>query len=134
VIIAPDDADEPTLYTIAQFVVPKLACQLVDLGVIEREAAASGVERPRIEQNTKGAGAGKVRLTCRVMMVYHLLLAWGDLSEGKRPLRVPGDERERAIEALRLACESGVAAIAEATSRQHRKIPLGESGYLATDG
>jgi hypothetical protein len=77
-----------------------LPSRLIDTGAIEREVAAAGMERPRIEQNTNGAGAGKVRLTCRVAMVFQLLIAWGDLLEGHRQLRVPADERGRAIEAL----------------------------------
>lgn len=129
-IARPDDGDDVLLYTIAQFVVPKLATTLVDVGAIEREAAAAGMERPRIEVNAKGAGAGRVRLTCRVTMIFQLLIAWGDLLEGHRLLRVPNDEREGALEALRLACDAGEAAVREAKARLIRSIPLGQSGYV----
>jgi hypothetical protein len=82
----------------------------------------------RVEQNVKGAGAGKVRLTCRVTMILHLRVVWS-LADGHKPLSVPPDERERAIGALQPACEAGLAAVAEAKTRTTRVIPLGESGY-----
>jgi hypothetical protein len=129
-IIAPDDADDVLLFTIAQFVVPRLAIGFIDVGAIEREAAAGGMERPRIEINAKGAGAGKVRLTCRVAMIFHLLIAWGDLLEGKRPLFVPSGDRASALEALRVACSAAEAAVVEAKARPIRSISLGENGYV----
>ena len=48
----------------------------------------------------------------------------------RAPLKVPTDERGPAIDALKLACEQGVAAVRAAKDRGNRKIPLGDSGYI----
>jgi hypothetical protein len=71
--------DSPILYETAQFVVTRAAGDAIDVEQLVREAAAAGVIRPRLEMNTKNAGGGSVRITCRVIMALRLTEKWTEI-------------------------------------------------------
>ncbi len=113
-----------TSHLVAQFVVPRIAADAVDVPTLAREAAAAGVEWTRIEMNTRGAGAGKIRLTCNVAMAERLIATWSRLAE-----EVPANEYGIKLRAgLGLAVAAGTAACDDA--RNPRRPSLGESGYI----
>jgi hypothetical protein len=72
--------DSPILYETSQFVVPRAAGEAIDVAQLVREAADAGVLRPRLEMNTRNAGGGNVRITCRVIMAVRLTEKWTELA------------------------------------------------------
>lgn len=94
--------DSPILYETAQFVVPRAAGNAIDVAQLVREAADAGVLRPRLEMNTKNAGGGNVRITCRVIMALRLTEKWTEIA-----VAAPRTE-----EGVRLAAECAIAVAA----------------------
>ncbi len=94
--------DSPILYEAAQFVILRAAAAAIDVDQLLREAADAGVIRPRLEMNTKNAGGGNVRITCRVIMALRLTEKWTEIA-----IAAPRTE-----EGARLAAECALAVAA----------------------
>jgi hypothetical protein len=107
---------------IAQFTIPKAAFAAANVAAIERQARAEGVERPRIEADTKNAG-GKVRLTCRLPMVDRItaaITAASALAERKHDAALFAD--------LSIALAAALKEREQALNPRH--LSMGEKGYL----
>jgi hypothetical protein len=76
-----EPSNAPELYAVAQFVVPRIAADALDLTRIVRDARDAGMVAPNIEMNTRHAGANKIRVTCRTLMRY---VSWPNGSESPR--------------------------------------------------
>jgi hypothetical protein len=119
------------LYETAQFVVPRAAGDAIDVAQLVRQAADAGVIRPRLEMNTKNAGGGRVRITCRVIMALRLTEKWTEI----------GVSAPRTEQGTRLAAECAIAVVAafkacEDAQARHEAgaTRRGRSGWISPDG
>jgi hypothetical protein len=109
--------------TIAQFTIPKAAFAAANVPAIERQARAEGVERPRIEADTKNAGGNRIRLTCRLPMVDRIteaITAATALAERKHDAALVAD--------LSIAMAAALEGRDEALNPRH--LSMGDTGYL----
>jgi hypothetical protein len=119
-----EPTNTPELYAVAQFVVPRIAVDALDLSRIVREARDGGMVAPNIEMNTRHAGAGKIRVTCRTLMALRLVAEWRRIAT-RAPQTDHGAQLREGIFVARTAAS---AACCEAWSP--RKLSMGESGFV----
>jgi hypothetical protein len=119
-----EPSDTPELYQIAQFVVPRLAADALEVSRIRREADMDGIAGTNVELDTRRAGAGKTRVTCRTMMAMRYIVEWKRIGAS-----APHTEKGVALrEATRLAIVAATAGCCEAWGP--RRLSMGESGYV----
>jgi hypothetical protein len=79
---------------------------------------------PNIEMNTRGAGARKIRVTCRTLIALRLMAEWRRIA-ASAPQTDRGAKLRGGIFAARTAAS---AACCEAWSP--RRLSMGESGFV----
>ncbi len=112
-------------YEIAQFVIPRRAFAAINAAAIEEQARADGIERPRIEANTRHAGGNNVRLTTRVVMarrIVEAIEAATQFAERRGDVAMVAD--------LEIALATALKGIDQARSRIDTRPPMGDTGYL----
>jgi hypothetical protein len=119
-----EPSNAPELYAVAQFVVPRIAADALDMARIVREASDAGMVAPRIELNVRRAGAGKVRVTCRTLMALRLVAEW----KGIAAHAPHTDDGARLREGITLASQAATAGCCAAWDP--RGLSMGESGYV----
>jgi hypothetical protein len=119
-----EPSSAPELYAVAQFRVPKIAADALDLTRITQEMRDAGMVAPNIEMNLRGAGAGKVRVTCRTLVALRLIAEWKRIVR-----RAPhNDDAAKLREAVTLASHAATVGCCEAW--RPRPLSSGEVGYL----
>ncbi len=119
-----EPSNAPELYAVAQFVVPRIAADALDLSRIVQEARGGGMVAPNIEMNVRGAGAGKIRVTCRTLMVLRLVAEWKRIAA-----RAPQNEYGAKLrEGVLVANTAATAGCCNAWSP--RPLSMGDTGYL----
>jgi hypothetical protein len=111
--------EDSVLYEAAQFVVPRRAYEALDVRAIVDQARRDGFARASVEANLRGAGAGKIRLTCRVAIAVRLMDAWTQKAKNIDPAR-----DQPLIDDCRLACLFAFGAI-DAARKAHQLGSLG---------
>ena len=119
-----EPTNAPELYAVAQFVIPRVAADALDLSRIVREARSDGMVAPNIEMNTRRAGAGKIRVTCRTLMALRLVAEWKRVAANAPHT----DHGAQLREGISLATTAATAGCCEAWSP--RKLAMGESGFI----
>lgn len=119
-----EPTNAPELYTVAQFVVPRIAADALDLSRIVREARDSGMVAPNIEMNIRHAGPRKIRVTCRTLMALRLMAEWKRIAASAPQT----DHGAQLRESIFLASAAATAACCKAWSP--RKLSMGETGFV----
>jgi hypothetical protein len=119
-----EPSNAPELYAVAQFVIPRIAADALDLRRIVREARDEGMVAPNIEMNVRGAGAGKIRVTCRTLIALRLVAEWKRIAA-----TVPQtDYGARLREGISVANVAATLACCHAWNP--RPLAMGDTGYL----
>ncbi len=119
-----EPSNAPELYAIAQFMVPRIAADALDLPRIVQEARDAGMVAPNIEMNVRGAGAGKIRVTCRTLMALRLVAEWKRIAASAPQ----NDSGAKLREGIALANEAASGGCYEAWNP--RTLSMGESGFI----
>jgi hypothetical protein len=119
-----EPSNAPELYAVAQFVVPRIAADALDLPRIVREARDAGMVAPNIEMNTRRAGAGKIRVTCRTLMALRLVAEWKRIAASAPQT----DSGAKLRDGILVANTAASVACYDAWSP--RELSMGESGFI----
>lgn len=119
-----EPSNAPELYAVAQFVVPRIAADSLDLPRIVREARDGGMLAPNIEMNTRRAGAGKIRVTCRTLMALRLVAEWKRIAASAPQTEDGAKLRESVFLANRAA------SVACYDAWSPRQLMTGETGFI----
>jgi hypothetical protein len=119
-----EPSNAPELYAVAQFVVPRIAADALDLPRLVREARDAGMVAPNIEMNVRHAGAGKIRVTCRTLMALRLVAEWKRVAAGAPQTDYGAKLREAILVA------NTAASVACYSAWSPRNLSMGESGFI----
>jgi hypothetical protein len=119
-----EPSNAPELYAVVQFVVPRIAADALDPPRIVREAHDAGMVAPNIEMNVRGAGAGKIRMTCRTLMALRLVAEWRRIA-ATVPQTDYGVKLREGISVANVAATLGCC-----QAWSPRGLAIGDTGYL----
>jgi hypothetical protein len=119
-----EPSNAPELYAVAQFTVPRIAADALDLPRIVREARDAGMVAPNIEMNTRHAGANKIRVTCRTLMALRLVAEWKRIAASAPQTDYGAKLRDGIVVA------NTAASVACCNAWNLRKLSMGESGFI----
>ena len=119
-----EPSDAPELYAVCQFVAPRVAADALDIPGIVREARDAGMVGPNIEMNVRGAGAGRVRVTCRTLIALRLVAEW-------KRVAVSAPQNEYGAKLREGISEANVATTAACCHAwSPRQLSAGETGFM----
>jgi len=116
----PRPTETPVAIDRIEFIAPRSAFDVIDLGAVIREATADGVVAPRIDVSPFETHVGWTRVTCRAEMALRLVTAWKE-AIGRSTIGAEWDEQLSALRHAALAAYRAYENVRSRGTRPHRR-------------